>query len=442
MVKAEILKRAKDVERKYLIADGCYILGVLEKGVTVYNQQVRAHNLAWALWELKRTDIKNVAIIGGGIGGVTFAACVLSIFDKSTKITIFERLSDLHPIQQGCDTRWLHPRIYGWPEYGSRAPGASLPVLNWSEGRASDVARSTLNEFARCCDAFDPSSERLCVYLNLKNIQLDVPSRRISFIGDRAVRSGPFFRIDHSEGGSNDYDCVVLATGFGLEPGVHDFSVNSYWRNDQYAQPKLNGIQHRYLVSGFGDGGIVDLCRLTIERYRQDTIIYEIFGNRLEKFEEIFREDLGVDIETVDLYKLLTAYESDWLRQPLKMISQRLRKDTYAVFHASGRDGKISEFSELFSNNSSILNRLMLYLLYRCGAFALRYGDLGDAISEFGISPENVICRHGANMFENLRTIIKDFDRHETTLQSIKTKRGQSAHRLWEPGAFRSVNNH
>jgi hypothetical protein len=86
MVKAEILKRAKDVERKYLIADGCYILGVLEKGVTVYNQQVRAHNLAWALWELKRTDIKNVAIIGGGIGGVTFAACVLSIFDKSTKL--------------------------------------------------------------------------------------------------------------------------------------------------------------------------------------------------------------------------------------------------------------------------------------------------------------------------------------------------------------------
>jgi hypothetical protein len=144
-VAADDVTRASEAEATYRVAAGLYLLGSLERGLTVYKQQLRAHNLVWALWELHRVGkrpVGSVAIVGGGIAGLTAAACVLARFEAAITLTLFEQLWDLCPLQQGADARWLHPRIYGWPEYGSRAPGASLPVLNRSEGRASDVART------------------------------------------------------------------------------------------------------------------------------------------------------------------------------------------------------------------------------------------------------------------------------------------------------------
>jgi hypothetical protein len=135
---------ARDVEATFRVVPGLYVIGSLERGVTIYSQQVRAHNLAWALWDLQNKgdrQIGNVAVVGGGIAGLTMAACLLSLFGSDVAITLFERSWDLCPFQQGADVRWVHPRIYDWPLEGSRAPSASLPVLDWTEGRASDVAR-------------------------------------------------------------------------------------------------------------------------------------------------------------------------------------------------------------------------------------------------------------------------------------------------------------
>src|SRR5579863_8312526 len=128
---------AKDVEGTFRLLQGLYLVGSMERGVTIYNQQVRAHNLAWAIRELHRSRAQRlgrIAIVGGGIAGVTMAACMMCL-DDSVQIVLFEKSWDLCPFQQGADTRWVHPRIYDWPFAGSRAPSASLPVLNWSEGR-------------------------------------------------------------------------------------------------------------------------------------------------------------------------------------------------------------------------------------------------------------------------------------------------------------------
>jgi hypothetical protein len=52
------------------------------------------------------------------------------------------------------------------------------------------------------------------------------------------------------------FDTIILAVGFGLEIQPPKFPLNSYWRNEIYGQPILNGTQQPYMVSGFGEAEV------------------------------------------------------------------------------------------------------------------------------------------------------------------------------------------
>jgi NAD(P)-binding Rossmann-like domain len=253
------LAGASAVEQTYRLCEGLYLLGAMERGLTLYNQQVRAHNLIWSLWELHRhgkRDIGKVAIVGGGAAGLTAAAALLSRLGTAVSVTLFERLWDLCPLQQGSDTRWLHPRIYSWPDRGSRAPAASLPILNWSEGRASDIARILTKGFGEYCDQFATRPGSLVILVGIRNFHVRARALTIDWVGTRTEREGAFFRLGASEGDESAFDTVILAGGFGLEQRVPAYETAPYWRNEQIAQPHLEGEKRTYVVSGYGDDRI------------------------------------------------------------------------------------------------------------------------------------------------------------------------------------------
>lgn len=267
MAKTSLLDRAAGVHAAFRLAEELFLVGSLERGVTVYGQQVRAHNLMWALRELD-TDagrgVATIAIVGGGIAGLTAAACALKLFPDA-KVTVFERNMDLCALQQGCDTRWLHPRIYDWPRYGSRAPSASLPVLNWVEGRASDVADTILRGFGRYVEEDRGRNRpRLWINLGVEHLRISATSRLIEWMGREGRPDGQFVRAGISVGARESFDRIILAAGFGNDAVS---LTPSYWRNERLAQPHLAGHVDSYVVSGYGDGGLIDLCRLTIERF-------------------------------------------------------------------------------------------------------------------------------------------------------------------------------
>ena len=432
------LQRAIEGEATFRVVDGLYVIGSLERGVTVYKQQVRAHNLTWAIWELRSAQklpaLKNVAVVGGGIAGLTAAGCFLSLFDTA-KVTVFEQLWDLCPLQQGCDNRWLHPRIYEWPAPGSRAPGASLPVMNWSEGRASDVARNVLTEFGRFRSEFDPMNERLQVYVGVDTLRITASKRNIEWRGHTAANEGSFFKVGAAEAKSESFDAIVVACGFGLESIAPDYPTASYWRNEQIGQPILDGKQQTFLISGYGDGALTDLFRLTIERFRQDTVLYEIF-KELEKVETYFA---GVWPEAKwgdNAFELFEKSGDNGLNAAAELLSKRIRKDTRVILHVKGRGSSYKSITHIFGPHSSFLNRLLTYLLHRCNAFAVSLDALPVAVHNCRVPPGNVLCRYGADALGHLRGLFVDVVTIDERLDEMKDSQLQKPRLNWEPGIF------
>jgi hypothetical protein len=430
-----------EVEASYRIVPGLYVIGSFERGVTIYSQQVRAHNLAWALSELHRgggRKLGKVAVVGGGIAGLTMAACLLSLFseDKDVSITMFERSWDLCPFQQGADSRWVHPHIYNWPRAGSRAPAASLPVLNWTEGRASDVARSVTREFSKFHARFGDRADAISLVLGLQHFRIDESKLEISWIGHRTIRADEYFHLDRTEGTSAQFDTIILAVGFGTERQIEGFPTESYWRNEQLGQAPLDGVQRRFLISGFGDGALVDLCRLTVERFRQDTITTELFGSDLEKVEEFFsREIERIGVEA-NVFELLSASEMPMLLQAKEKLRNRLRKDTQVTLHLRGARKEATSFPYIFGPYNSFLHRLISYLLYRCGALAIDFGELNEAAERRHVEARSILCRYGANTMEHLTSLFVNSDTIRRRFEEIKEKQSQSIERLWLPGTF------
>jgi FAD-NAD(P)-binding len=266
-----------------------YSIGNFDAGVTVLSQQTRALNLACAMIEegLVSCTIpgrtpppkRSIAVVGGGFAGLTFAAGLIAK-NANVEISMFEERDVLLPLQHGSDARWLHPNIYNWPEAGSEMTAAMLPIMNWTAARASDVTVQLLAEWK--IFASRPVNE-IELFCNTRHLQIQATAGhkklRLEWVGERRdSRDGAILNDAQksSVGASKAFDHVVLAIGFGLERG----GTTSYWRNEELGQPSLKEPRRTYLVSGAGDGGMIDLLRLRVSYFRQDRILDQLFSDR------------------------------------------------------------------------------------------------------------------------------------------------------------------
>jgi len=355
-----------------------FVIGSFDSGITVLSQQIRALNLAWALVENRvvaathttpRTisNEEGIAVIGAGFAGLTLCAALMRK-GCTLPITLFERRDGLLPMQQGSDARWLHPQIYNWPKEHSETTSAYLPVLNWTAGRASDVVVQVLQEWKAVLHVArgECTSSPIEIFANVKHLQVhdDSDKLQIEWVGDRVSLDGEPAR---SVGQARRFSTVVLAVGFGLEAD----EAHSYWRNESYSQPSLDVPVRNYIVSGQGDGAVIDLLRLRISGFRQDRILSELFANETALVKDL-RElselsETATDNLFPNLERLFLRHDQA-CRRVIEALSQRLRNDTRVIMRT-----KQKRFSDLFLPTTvrlSFQNRLMLYLLYRAGGFS------------------------------------------------------------------------
>ncbi|MDF1501324.1 hypothetical protein PYV61_00160 [Roseisolibacter sp. H3M3-2] len=281
------------------------------------------------------------------------------------------------------------------------------------------------------------SHERLQVILGVDHLRITGRDLQVEWVGRRATRDGEFFRQGPAAGESEVFDRIIVATGFGLESYPAQFRTPSYWRNDTLAQPRLDGSVQTYVVSGYGDGALVDLCRLTIERFRQDRILYELFGHNPEPIEEMLGPAAAKALAGENVFDLLRAMEDSVLKGARDELRKRIRKDTRVFLHirGGGKPGNTS-LPDVFGDTSSFANRLLLFLLYRCGAFIPRFDELQSIVDDHSLPSANVICRYGPSAMAHLATVFTDEAAFADRFREMKELRSQSVYLQSAPGVF------
>jgi hypothetical protein len=419
-----------------------HVVGILDVGVTIRSQQVRALNLIWALdasGELR--GCKKIAILGGGISGLTAGGALRRRLrdEGGCKIALFEKRSVLCPLQRGCDTRWVHPHAYEWPLEGSSNPSAGLPVFNWRAGRASDVAATLVKEWEELEKA---SGEALpCREIrSLRYLKMNAATLEIEWVGHEYSASLP----QPARGGCEKFDLVIIATGYGQEEAGAAARDKSYWRNEAYGQPDLSGIPKRYLVSGTGDGGLIDLLRLCITDFRQDRTPGELVPHQfLPELREIRTHFHNVRGPTANASLFKACREFAERHKVLDELQKRLRPDTSVSLQI--RRG--SKVNNAFSSRSSFANRFFQSSLFAIGGFTPEFGDL-TTFDEKDF--DELIVRHGTNSDERLREVFTNSGRATAAINKLQRKLKDNTattavrygERLWNPGwPFQSPTN-
>lgn len=423
-----------------------FSIGSFDSRVTVLSQQTRALNLAWSLIETQTLPVGDdgnrckVAVVGAGFAGLSFAAGLLRK-GAACDLFLFEQRDTLLPLQQGSDTRWLHPHIYDWPAAGSEASAAMLPVLNWTAARSSDVVVQVLGEWKQIARG----QETLRLFCNSRHLQIaecqdEAGKARLEWVGEeRTPEDGTALEPGgRTIGSAETFDIVVLAVGFGLEAGKA-----SYWRNETFGQPSLNEPRRTFLLSGQGDGAMIDLMRIRVSQFRQDRILDELFGDRPGLVAELqsLRSEFDRDEKGLfEKFERVTApgspYEED-MKLVMERLDRRLRRDTDVVLQLLVRN--ISELLEPSTSRMSFQNALLVFLLYRCGGFAPTTETVRAIRQRFSISADSVVERHGVRPLDQLQRMLP-----EQVFKDIEKRRKkepeaygvQPARSFWPGGYF------
>jgi hypothetical protein len=240
-----------------------YVIGSFDSRITFFSQQVRGFNLAYALRESgKLADNSRIAVIGGGAAGLSVASA-LALLTSDTTIDVFERDKFPLHLQRRCSQRNLHPHIYDWPKKNAQESSAGLPYLNWSTASASVVAEEVILQFHTLCAGLPGRVNLKTLHDVLEISRCDATSYFLEY-----RKSG------ESKTATQSYHAIFLAIGFGAEIKLEGAASHSYWSDRGTPDaPRYAADDTIFLISGSGDGALIDLCAAAIQDFDHEHLI-------------------------------------------------------------------------------------------------------------------------------------------------------------------------
>jgi hypothetical protein len=415
---SELKKKCKECCSRFRIDRDIYIIGVHQRPITAYKQQVRALNLFFSLKATnKHINKKNpsVLVIGAGISGITFADACLK---AGIEVWLVEKREGLIPLQSHCDKRDIHPHLYDWPDEGSLEKNAGLPIMNWDGGKASDVAQTLIKEFELTQEKIQNPIYELLHYNPLLNQVTNIVDKQSYYEFDLGTNEPPIDGTTFSKPESFRCDVIIFATGYGVEKSINypsDQKTPSYWSDTDYDQPE-KGQPKPFFISGSGDGAFADLFATTITGFKYNKLV-EILKNhpnrdvlepKLKQIKKLFfsTKDKPKDF----LYKQFKSQIKFQLYEPVA--KELLLRRIPVTFNCDNDDFK----EALNLDKISMVNAFIAFILLEKGHFTFQSGRLeyNDVEKRWNIPDNyNPILRHGADRhadflhFKHLLAIIE-----------------------------------
>ncbi|WP_300064705.1 hypothetical protein [uncultured Roseobacter sp.] len=260
-----VLSTAKDDElNRYLCKDreNTFLIGHGSGVVSFYSQQCRAFHLATLLTSASSSSQKDklrIAVLGGGVAGVTVWTALRELGFSQTHI--FEATNRLLSRQQDSIHRHAHPCINEWPLLGSGRKFSSStkwPFLNWYGGTASSVSQQLRSDptFLYHLHSAPDYVHELHTVTRISEFEHPLHKRKMVEVGYRAAASDDV----------QEFDLVICALGYGYERDIEFSASKSYWWTDHvanYVRDRHEFANESRFVSGTGDGGLIDVVRLS-----------------------------------------------------------------------------------------------------------------------------------------------------------------------------------
>jgi len=359
----------------FKINEGKYLIGVYQGGITVYKQQLRALNIFHTLVKTGKIALASdfsIAIIGGGVAGLTFAAAALK---ANISVAIFEKAPNYLHMQHGCDTRKIHPNIYDWPDEGSTFPNARLPVLSWTHNTASHVVKQILKGLDEIKQQIDDSDHLEAPGLFTRHFQGEILK-----INEPTPETRGKFTIEYKKNSSKSTtycNLIIFAVGYGVEEKLEESDVPSYWRNDALGQSMLNESKGSFLISGTGDGGLMDLFRLKIRDFDYDMLL-DIFKTEINKYNKLVaklaeikeRGNTRAGLDPGFCYREFDQLPPNYYEYILEALNDKIR-DNNVILHNRNEFKKALKFRKI-----SLLNAFLAYILFTRSIFETLKGEL------------------------------------------------------------------
>lgn len=333
--------------------ENVFVLGCFARAVTIYSQQVRALNLIDALVKEGRlTRRSKVAVVGGGIGGLSAAGA--AAVRGAHKVVVFERASELMPVQRDAPSRFVHPRIYEWPWVPFGEDEAGLPILNWKADEANAVV-SQIDEAWGRLTRLPHIGQRIEVRKSCGKIRLR--ERTCTLV---------------VEGKEHAFDLVILAVGFGSDRVHH---TPGYWefRAKDYAKD----LDKDWWISGVGDGGLTDLMWRCLQEFRHEKVLREINGFLDDTDRKTLCEVGGLDSSSsVAVGSAVTA------EQAFRAIARKVLERAKPDWNGTGVRSVtlVGPTESLYGRGSSVLNRLVVACLQERKLFNFVPGKLENEV--------------------------------------------------------------
>lgn len=289
-----------------------YQIGCVSSPLNFASQQQRAFKLTYALDQKGHINGQDIAVIGAGLSGLT--AAIVCLLKGAKSISLYEKTHDLMPFQYGALHRYVHPMIFKWPESIADTEKTKFPILNWEADNADVIRRKFISEIYKllnkCANTRnDEKFYRHRVGADVRHLvsvegkiqvlaeaqlpfQTETKRSNLNLLNKEGEREGEFLPIGFAKNFHDVYDVVIVAVGFGIEKKHPDVLFRSYWHLDTLSQPTIRGPwPRRWLVSGTGDGGLIDAIRLVLFEVDQKNLTNILLGKKIDEFDEnVFKE--------------------------------------------------------------------------------------------------------------------------------------------------------